>query len=80
MGGQESSPNTQMQMSTNDVVAIKNIMQQELAKRHGEDIYYFIENHAKDFGDFVGANQSVLEQYRHDPEGAIQEMEKVIYH
>lgn len=80
MGSAPSRQNEQMQMSADEIVGIKIDMQIRLANEHGQDINDFIEAHAKDFGDFVGTNQNVLERYRHDPDGVIKEVEKIIYH
>lgn len=69
-----------MQMSADEVVGIKLDLQKKLAQEHGEDIFDFINKHAKDFGDYVEAHQDLLRRYKLDPDGAFEEVEKIIYH
>jgi hypothetical protein len=81
MGGSPVRKHEQMQMSAEDIIVETKLeIQQKLAQEHGEDMYSFIENHAKDFGDFVSNNSSILEKYREDPDGTLREVEKIIYH
>ena len=81
MGGISNTSNEQMQMSAAEVVVlIKNTMQEELARRHGEKLLDFIDQHAKDFGDYIEAHQDLLRRYKSDPDGALEEVEKIIYH
>lgn len=80
MGGVNNVLNEQMQMTADEIVGIKLDFQKKLAEEHGEDIFDFIEKHAKDFGDYVEVHKSILAKYKLDPNGALKEVEKIIYH
>ncbi len=80
MGEVRNTSNEQIQMSTGEIVEIKLDMQKRLAMDHEEDIFDFIEKRAKTFGDYVEAHQDLLRRYKSDPDGALEEVEKIIYH
>lgn len=61
-------------------VLIGNQMQMALASMHGEDIGDFIERHAQDFRNTINANPKFLEMYKENPEQALSEISKEIYH
>ena len=67
-------------MSADMIVDIRNNIQIEIAERHGEEMYDFISAHAKDIGDYLEINPEILRMYKTNPNEAIKEVEKVIYH
>ena len=80
MGGTGVPVNEQMQMSAEDIVGLRNKLQVELAGRHQEDIFVFIDKHANDVDLMLKADSGLLEEYLRDPSGALQKAEKIIYH
>lgn len=62
------------------VVALRNKMQFALADRHQEDFDTFLELRALPFKELVEKDVSILEMFEEDPEAALEQVEKIIYH
>lgn len=64
----------------NERVGLRNQMQAEIARRHGEDLMDFIDKHASDFDIFVRQHNDIFNTYREKPEDALREAERSLYH
>jgi hypothetical protein len=62
------------------IVDIGNLIQLQLAERHGETIENFIEKHAKDFRDVLDAHPEIIEGFDHTTEEMLHRIETVLYH
>jgi len=70
----------QMGSFEDERVGLRNQMQAELARRHGEDLMDFIDKHADAFEGYVKENESILEMFKEDPEEALNKAGQKLYH
>lgn len=68
------------QMGSNENVELGNQMQAMLAEKHGEQMMEFIGSHAEEFRNYIDNNAEVLEEFKHNPEKALQAVEDFLYH
>lgn len=64
----------------NNRTLIGNMMQVELAERHGESIEDFITKHAGDFREVVDKHPEFLDEFEEDKELALKHVEDIVYH
>jgi hypothetical protein len=70
----------QMGNNENEKVKLGNQMQAMLAEKHGEPLVDFVDLHAEDFRSYLDKNAEVLEEFKHNPQKALQTVEDSIYH
>ena len=58
----------------------RNMIQIMLAQKHGQDIGAFIGEHAKDVSDYIDSHPDILNKFDNDPDGVLDELDKVVYH
>ena len=77
----EGSPLNQRENIQEDkLVLVGNILQVQLATRHGETFDYFLEHHADDFRKTMDAHPELFVQFETDEEKTLKEIEERIYH
>jgi hypothetical protein len=64
----------------NPRLSTRNEMQFALAEMHGEDFMDFVNKHAKTFGDYFDKHPELVARYKDNPEEALKEKEKIVYH
>lgn len=61
-------------------VMLDNQMQMKLADMEGIDLGEFIELHAQKFRDVVDSNPNLLNEYKNNPEEALQKAKDQLFH
>ncbi|HVB19764.1 MAG TPA: hypothetical protein VNF51_00535 [Candidatus Paceibacterota bacterium] len=62
------------------LVLVGNLMQQQLAERHGETIETFIERHAAQFRDVLNKHPEYIAKFDDNAEETLQHIETILYH
>lgn len=61
-------------------VQMGNTIQIQLAQMHGEDLEVFAGVHGEEFRSLITTHPELVRKFEEDPQAALQEIEKIIYH